>query len=111
LKEACIKFPNYFLFQQQHFVHFCKETIDLKFYERLFVKQKLPITQYEAEVFFSYYVILFMLDAHTYDLATVLALELFLNKMDYFSEETIGRNLMIFHKYKSEILMKHFIRR
>jgi len=108
LDEAYQKFPNYFLFRLYHHALSHDKEPDLNYFEKIFAEQKLPITEYEAELFFSWYIMLFVSDVQA-DLATVLALELFAyNNLDFFSEDTPFRILAIFHEYKTKVLTDHF---
>jgi len=108
LDEAYRKFPNYFLFRLYHHAFTHEKEPDLNYFEKIFAEQKLPITEYEAELFFSWYIIFFMSDVQA-DLTSVLALELFVyNNLDFFSEDTNFRILAIFHEYKIKILTNHF---
>ena len=107
LTEAYQKFPNYFLFQYYYFIIFNKGNIDLKFFEKLITKQKLPITQFEAEIFFLWYVIFYMMNVQV-ELPVVLALELFISHFNFFSEDAREKIFYIFYDYKIKTLIEHF---
>jgi len=106
MKEAYQKYPDYFMIQQYYLLA-KGEDCNVKFLERLLTNQKQPVTFFEAEFFFSIFVMLFLHGTKA-DAATVLALELFYSTLDFLSDEANAWNLAAFTDYKYDIILKHF---
>jgi len=106
VEEAYQKYPDYFLIQQYYLLAKGKDC-NVKFFEKLLTKQKQPVTFFEAEFFFSIFVMFFLHNMKA-DIATVFALELFYSTLDFLSDESKAWNLAAFSTYKYDIILTHF---
>jgi len=106
VQEAYQKYPDYLMIQLYYLLAKGK-LINATFFENFLTKQKLPITFYEAEFFFTVFALLFMGEKNV-SVEKVLALELFYSTLDFLSEDVLSRHLGIFQNYKCEQIIERF---
>lgn len=108
LAEFLQKYPDYFLFQAYQ----CSDQVEadivpLENYEKLLSNQELPITAFEADIYFSIYSILF-LRYKSVDLPMILAFEEYSKTFDFISDKGFAIIYGLINVNKMQRVIEHF---
>ena len=107
LQEYAQKHPDYFLIQAYRHVNPIEAPGIKEKLEKLLSKEKRPITEFEADLFFSVYTIYFVMSKDT-DLAGILAYAKYIDSLDFISENVFYGVFAITKMGKMRNLIRHF---
>jgi len=110
LAELAQKHPHYFLIQTQFYAnqqHESKKKI-LEQLEKIWHDEKLPITLYEADIFFKFYAIHLTTDVIDTTLSSLLAFEQFIEEYEGITQETYYQIMSYIHIGKMTSLLLYF---
>ena len=109
-EEAAQKFPDYFSIQLYRILSLSKGNWeeDTRKAEKLLSDEKQPITEFEAEFFFTIYLV-FLMQKEKIDIGAILAFEEYIHTLDSLSKEISVELFAIINTVKMSYLVNHFI--